>query len=105
MSQADALDRPLDQPAVASGLPGVKGQSSRQAMVRAVVAYGGAAVLAALAAAWVLKLWHADLSVPMYYQGDCLLVHTWIKGLVDNPWYLHNPRIGMPSGLDMHDFP
>src|SRR5437879_7632677 len=28
-----------------------------------------------------------------------------IKGMVENGWYLHNPAVGAPTGLDMYDFP
>ena len=30
---------------------------------------------------------------------------VWIKGIVENGWYLHNPAVGAPDGLDMRDFP
>src|SRR5262245_10880010 len=54
---------------------------------------------------WQLKLWRADLSVPLAYKYDGLFTAMWIKGLLENGWYLHNDRLGMPSGSDLHDFP
>jgi len=52
-----------------------------------------------------LKLWHADLQVPFSYQGDALFTQLWIKGIIDNGWYLHQDRVGIPGGSDLHDFP
>src|SRR5215510_6576191 len=64
-----------------------------------------AALLCLLAVAWALKLWRADLRVPLSYAGDSLVYSAFIKGIVDNGWYFHNYLIGLPSGLHMYDFP
>jgi phosphoglycerol transferase len=52
-----------------------------------------------------MKLWQAVLRIPFSYSGDTLLNSMLIKGVIDNGWYLHNYFVGMPSGLDMYDFP
>ena len=54
---------------------------------------------------FVLKLWNADLKAPFVYYYDGLFCLMLIKGMIDNGWFLHNTFIGMPSGLDIHDFP
>jgi len=53
----------------------------------------------------LMKLWQADLTVPLHYGSDSLQVMAWIKGLVDNGWYLHNDTQGAPLGMDLYDFP
>jgi phosphoglycerol transferase len=53
----------------------------------------------------VLRLWKADLHVPLIYNTDAPLTLSWIKGIMDNGWYLHNRFLGAPFGQDLHDFP
>src|SRR5687768_6214876 len=64
-----------------------------------------AAILSALILCFLLKLWRADLHVPLHYNGDALLHSMFIKGIVDNGWYWKNPTLGAPNGLEMYDFP
>jgi phosphoglycerol transferase len=71
----------------------------------AVLAYAAAAGLAVLIFAFVFRLWDAPWRVPWAYQADALNTLMWIKGLVENGWYLSNPALGSPLGLEMHDFP
>jgi phosphoglycerol transferase len=52
-----------------------------------------------------MKLWLADLRIPLDYNGDALVTSTWIKGVIDNGWYLQNDFIGAPFGHEMYDFP
>jgi phosphoglycerol transferase len=73
--------------------------------LKTVAGYTGAAALSLLLLAWTLRLADADLRVPLNYDGDALLVQSWVKGVLDNGWYLHNRYLGAPGGLDMHDFP
>src|ERR1044072_6089056 len=54
---------------------------------------------------FVLKLWRADLCVPLHYNGDALVHLLFIKGIVENGWYWQNPFVGMPTGLKMYDLP
>ena len=53
----------------------------------------------------LLGLWNADLTIPFVYSEDGLFYSMVIKGMSDNGWYLHNSLLGMPSGMDLHDFP
>jgi phosphoglycerol transferase len=68
---------------------------------------GYLAVLAAclLILTWSLKLWRANLSVPLAFYGDPIFHLMTIKGTLDHGWYLHNPSLGVPFGVDLHDFP
>src|SRR5262245_37448642 len=71
----------------------------------AVAGYAAAALLAACAAAWLLDLPRADLRVPFDYRGDTLLYGLTAKAIVDHGWYLTNPLLGAPFGLELHDYP
>lgn len=69
----------------------------------------GCAVLAAAltlaVTAAVLRLWSWHPSVPLSYATDALYYDGVVKATLDNGWYLHNPDLGAPFGLESHDFP
>ena len=67
--------------------------------------YIAATILCALILCFLLKLWRADLRVPLHYNGDALIHTMFIKGIVDNGWYWQNSRLGAPGGLQMYDVP
>src|SRR5262245_24649660 len=67
--------------------------------------YVAAVILCALILCFLLKLWRADFRVPFHYNGDALIHAAFIKGIVENGWYWHNPRLGAPNGLQMYDLP
>jgi phosphoglycerol transferase len=73
--------------------------------LKAVAGYGAAVALCLLVVAWRFELWRADLNVPFCYDGDALFVQIWVKGVIDNGWYLRNGYLGAPGGLEMHDWP
>ena len=52
-----------------------------------------------------LKLWRADLRVPLFYSGDTVFYTAVVKGMIDNGWYWQNHFVGAPGGLLMYDFP
>jgi phosphoglycerol transferase len=58
-------------------------------------------VLAALA----LHLWDATWRVPFDYSGDATQNQVFIKGVLENGWYQHNPSLGAPLGQTLYDFP
>ena len=64
-----------------------------------------AAALCVLILTYFLKLWRADLRVPFFYATDSVFWLTLTKGIVDNGWYLQNPFVGTPGGLQLYDFP
>ncbi|HPG95007.1 MAG TPA: hypothetical protein PLR28_10675 [Dokdonella sp.] len=43
--------------------------------------------------------------IPAAYEGDGLYYGMLIKGVIDSGWYLQNPWLGAPFGLDMGPFP
>jgi phosphoglycerol transferase len=67
--------------------------------------YLAAAVISIAVVVGVLRLWRADLWVPFCYGGDGLYTGLWIKGIIDNGWYLDNDRVGAPGGVNLADFP
>src|SRR2546423_13881311 len=72
---------------------------------RAVGEYLVAALLCLLILASVMKLWRADFHVPFAYSGDALLHSMFIKGMIDNGWYMSNRFLGMPGRMELYDFP
>lgn len=88
---------------------------------RSLFLYFGSAGLSLLIACVVLQLWKADLSIPFGYEwrdlrtaghaldpigsGDTLLFCAMTKGMEENGWFLHNRFIGMPTGLELYDYP
>jgi hypothetical protein len=71
----------------------------------ALAGYTAAALLSVAAAVWLLQLRGADLRVPFDYRGDTFLYALTIKGVLERGWYLVNPLLGAPGGLELHDFP
>ncbi|MDB5053206.1 MAG: hypothetical protein JWM44_1256 [Bacilli bacterium] len=62
-------------------------------------------LLTSLLLTYIMKLWHADLSIPFNYQGDTLVTMAMIKGTIENGWFLNNINIGAPYGHQMFDYP
>ena len=70
-----------------------------------VAGYLAAMVVTLAIVAFSLRIWRADLSVPLKYRGDNLVTQMFIQGIRENGWYLENPRLGMPLPQQMHDYP
>lgn len=62
-------------------------------------------LLAAVLAVLVLRLWHADLSVPFGYFGDSVAMAATVKGVIENTWFFTNPALGAPYGQTFADYP
>jgi hypothetical protein len=73
--------------------------------LKSFAGYAFAAGICVLVLIPVLQLWRADLRVPFLYDGDALLMLTWAKGIAENGWYLENPSVAAPFGMEMQDFP
>jgi phosphoglycerol transferase len=80
-------------------------ESPPHSRLRAIGVYGLALALCMLALTVVMQLWRADLRVPLRYNGDALMMQAWIKALIEQDWYLDNPAVGAPEGLDSRGFP
>lgn len=65
------------------------------------------AVLTVASAAWALRVWHGDLSVPLRYTpvDDTKFYLMLVKGIIDHGWYLTNPTLGAPFGQQLFDYP
>ncbi|HVS35491.1 MAG TPA: hypothetical protein VMS17_07915, partial [Gemmataceae bacterium] len=70
-----------------------------------VAGYAAAACLAMAAAATVLRLWHADLRVPLFEMGDALTVEMTIHSIQETGWFLDNSRLGAPGAQDLREYP
>ena len=59
------------------------------------------------AVAWVLQLWHADLSIPLRYPplDDTKFYLMLVKGIIEHGSYLTNAALGAPFGQQLYDFP
>ncbi|MGI8430134.1 MAG: hypothetical protein ACR2OB_12740 [Solirubrobacteraceae bacterium] len=65
------------------------------------------AVVSVLCAAWVLRLWRADLTLPLRYTplDDTKFYLMLAKGIIEHGWYLSNPSLGAPFGQHLQDYP
>lgn len=61
-------------------------------------------ILCALVAAQTLGYWNVSIGIPAGYDGDGLFYDMLIKGVTESGWYLNNPLLGAPFGLDMGPF-
>src|SRR5688572_664833 len=78
---------------------------SAQSRARPLAAAAFALALCAGCTVALLGLWRADLAVPFWYDGDALYYGMLVRAIGENGWYLTNPRLGMPFGQELHDFP
>lgn len=65
----------------------------------------GAIGLCAVMLALALRLYRADLRIPLNYLGDAIIFLAKAKGILQGDWIHHNSRLGMPFGADLRDFP
>ncbi|WP_063625095.1 DUF7024 domain-containing protein [Paraburkholderia mimosarum] len=54
---------------------------------------------------WMVGGRHFDLDVPLIYSGDVLLILSWIKRAMENPWIFHSTLMGAPFGGSLYDYP
>src|ERR687887_558825 len=76
-----------------------------KAHLKPLALYAGAVALCLVLVAYTLRLWHADLHFPFLYYGDAVWCLAWVKGMLENGWYLHNDYLAAPGAMDLHDFP
>src|SRR5579862_5608464 len=70
-----------------------------------LIAAVASACLCMVILACVLRLWDADLTVPLLKNGDAIMNAMPVKSMVDNGWWLRNPHLGMPFGQQLLDTP
>src|SRR5215213_847167 len=73
--------------------------------LKQVAEYLIAVALCLLILTLFLKLWRADLRVPLFYSGDTVFYTMTVKGMIENGWFWQNHFVGAPGGLLMYDFP
>ncbi len=66
-----------------------------------------AGIVSVACAALVLKLWRADLSVPLRYApvDDTKFYLMLVKGIAEHGSYLSNSHLGAPFGQQLSDYP
>lgn len=72
---------------------------------RTLCGYALAALLSLVIMTVILRLWQADLRLPLFHRSDAAFTGMCIQGIIENGWYLTNPRLGAPGGLDLGDYP
>jgi phosphoglycerol transferase len=75
--------------------------SSRRALIEAAGAVGAAILLTFLS----LRLWQANLRIPLQFRGDAGAFAMIVKTVVDEGWYWSNSHLGAPGVFTMFDFP
>ncbi|MFN0111882.1 MAG: hypothetical protein ACKVZH_23735 [Blastocatellia bacterium] len=73
--------------------------------LRAVGVYFLAILVCVLIVRDLTGLRRAYLSHPFLYQGDALFYHIVTKGVMDHGWFLENPSLNAPEGLNLRDVP
>ncbi len=53
----------------------------------------------------LLRLWQADLHVPMIYGSDAILFLSMVKGMMQGQWIWANSHLAAPFGLELWDLP
>lgn len=86
-----------------AALPG--GEALTGGRARSIVAGAVAAALAFALAGKFFDVGVTNADVPIWYEGDALFSLALVKGVLDHGELLHNPDLGAPHGLDLHDFP
>ena len=67
--------------------------------------YALVVILCLLILTWTMQLWRADFKVPFMYFVDSLFYSVAIKGSIEHGWWLHNPSLGAPEGLNFESYP
>ncbi len=85
----------------------VRPQAGRWARTRwpTWLAYPGVAMLSLLGVAFVMRLWRADLRIPLTYHAEAIFNAVLVKGVLEQGWHLTNSALSAPTGLDMRDVP
>lgn len=77
----------------------------RRRMLRDLIMYAVVAAMALAGAASVLRLWRADPGVPFGFTGDATYNCALTQGVLENGWFVSNPRLGAPGTMSLMDFP
>lgn len=72
---------------------------------KAAADYAIAVILTMLFVALTLKLWQADLHVPLTYYGEANYNAMLVKGILNFGWHVDNPAMAAPGELNLRDVP
>lgn len=73
--------------------------------LRSAAAYVGTSLLCLLLVCFVMNLWRADLTGPLYTGHDSAAVMAGVKNLVENNGWYTNRYLGAPGQLETYDYP
>src|SRR5260221_10953397 len=73
--------------------------------LRRLLGYGGFVALSIITLVAGQRLDQADLSVPLQYEGDALLILPLVKCTIETGTHWHNDRLGAPGIQELYDFP
>ena len=64
---------------------------------------GATALVTSVIAAVCLRLWHMQIHIPLFPEGDETYTHMLIKTAMREGWFGINPHIGAPFGGTLYD--
>jgi phosphoglycerol transferase len=73
--------------------------------IRSASLYIVGAMLSVAIVAFLLRLWRTDLTLPFIDRSDAAVTSMCVKSIIENGWYLTNPRLGAPNGMNLCDYP
>ncbi len=74
--------------------------------IRETLWVAGAMVLSFAVVVITLRLWRANLRVPIFpVEGDAAFTIATVKGIIEHGWYETNSTLGAPFGQLNYDFP
>src|SRR5436309_3426159 len=79
--------------------------TERATFLQRLAAYGGFTLAGVILLVFGMRLDKADLTVPLGYQGDCLLILPLVKTTLERGCHWRNERLGAPGIQELHDFP
>lgn len=68
-------------------------------------AYPSVAILSLVLVVLLMRLWQADLRIPLTYHAEAIFNAVLVKGVLEQGWHLSHPTLGAPASLDMRDVP
>ena len=89
----------------AAPVRGSEAQGSTIETWKNAAGYAATLLVVLIAMTATLRLWHADLRVPLVYRGDNLMNQMFIQNILETGWVYDGARIGAPDNLNMRDYP
>ena len=105
-ADAEAVAAPLEPPVAGPPAPAPSRAAAWRRWLTPLAALA-VALLSVAIAAWSLKLWRADLALPLRYApiDDTKFYLALVKNIIGGGWWTHNSNLGAPYGGQLLDFP